>query len=248
MRVFAYDKPNGVLDAQADLGFAFVSEGACERFLESKELPMPDGSEKDLHMKTSLALACIAAINPDTLAADACKAINKAFLNEHPDCYDSVHVDEQALCDVLNPGEAKKVAEYNVGVQAIKATKALAMYTRDKCISKYFKKGLDAAATSQKKKSPRWLPPRDADSTAAVTSWIRLHAPATVDIQCDDYNGRWRVLAPTLVWRSISWTKRGYEKAACEVLHQAWLYEFDWSGLTPPFNLAELKERFMEEL
>ena len=68
MRVFAYDKPRGVLDAQADLGLAFVSEGACERLLESKKLPMPEGSENDLHMKTSLALACIAAINPDTLA------------------------------------------------------------------------------------------------------------------------------------------------------------------------------------
>ena len=108
MRVFAYDKPKGVLDAQADLGLAFVSEGACERLLESKKLPMPEGSENDLHMKTSLALACIAAINPDTLAVDACKAINKAFLAENPDCYDSVHVDEQALCDVLKQGETKK--------------------------------------------------------------------------------------------------------------------------------------------
>ena len=80
MRVFAYDKPNGVLDAQADLGFAFVSEGACERLLESKELPLPDGSEKDLHMKTSLALACIAAINPDTLAVENVPDHQQSFL------------------------------------------------------------------------------------------------------------------------------------------------------------------------
>ena len=108
MRVFAYDKPRGVLDAQADLGLAFVSESACERLLESKKQQLPDGSESDWHMKTSLALACIAAINPDTLAVDACKAINKAFFAENPDCYDSVHVDEQALLRRLEPRRSQK--------------------------------------------------------------------------------------------------------------------------------------------
>jgi hypothetical protein len=235
------------LEAQVDRGFAFVSEGACESFLLSREKELPEGGETELHRKTTLALACIAAIKPDMLAEDASKTINQAFLAENPDCYASLHVDEDALCDVLNKGEANKVTEYNVQVQKTKAKKALAMETRDRYVYKYFKKGPAPEYTSAQKKMPRWLPPRDQASTKVITAWIRRHAPADVEILCDDYNGRWRVIAPTLEWRSISWTKRGYEKAACEVIHQAWEYEEDWCGRKPPFSLDELAKRFLED-
>ena len=70
------------------------------------------------------------------------------------------------------------------------------------------------------------------------------YSPADVAIECDDYNGRWRVIAPTLEWRSISWTKRGYEKAALEVIHQAWVFQKDWNGQQSPFSLEELATRF----
>lgn len=247
MRAHSYDAPKGVLEAQVDRGFAFVSEGACESFLQTEGKELPEGGETELHRKTTLALACIAAIKPDMFAEDVSKTINKAFVAEHPDCYTTLHVDEDALCDVLNKGEAKKITEYNIQVQKAKAKKALAMQTRDQYVYKYFKKGPAPEYASWQKKAPRWLPSRDQASTKAITSWIQKHVPADVEIQCDDYNGRWRVIAPTLEWRSISWTKRGYEKAACEVIHQAWEYQEDWCGQKPPFNLDELAKRFLGE-
>jgi hypothetical protein len=246
VRVHSTSAPKGVLEAQVENGFAFVSEGALESLLGLKGQALPEGSEEEEHRKTTLALACVLACKPDYDAQAASKVINKAFLAENPDCYASLHVDEDALCDVVNKGEAKKIAEYNVQVQQTKATKALVMQTRDDYVGKHFKKGEVPKYTSAQKKQPRWLPSQDTAATSVITDWIRKYLPAEVQVECDDYNGRWRVIAPTLNWRSISWTKRGYEKAAFEVIHQAWEYETDWSGLKPPFSLEELEKRFRD--
>jgi hypothetical protein len=246
VRVFAYDAPKGVLEAQVDRGFAFVSEGACETLLHSKGKGLPEGDADELHRKTTLALACIAAIKPDMLAEEASKTINKAFLAENPDGYATLQVDEDALCDVLNKGEAKKITEYNVQVQKTKATKDLVMQTRERFVGKYFKTGPAPKYTTAQKKAPRWLPSQDTATTEVITNWISKYAPPDVEIQCDDYNGRWRVIAPTLDWKSVSWTKRGYEKAALEVIHQAWEYQRDWCGAVAPFSLVDLAKRFQE--
>ena len=246
MRVHATAAPKGVLEAQADLGFAFVSESACEALLKEKGKELPDGSEDEVHRKTILALACVSAIKPDIDAHEASKTTNRAFLAENPDCYASLHVDEDALCDVLNKGEAKKITEYNVQVQATKANKALAMQTREQYVGKYFKKGPAPKYSAAQKKQPRWLPGQDTAATSVITDWIGKYLPTDVQVQCDDYNGRWRVIAPTLEFRSISWTKRGYEKAALEVIHQGWEYQRDWSGLDAPFSLGELEKRFRD--
>ena len=244
MRVRACGAPQGVLEAQADNGFAFVSEDTCEALLDMKGQALPAGSEDEIHRKTALALACLSAIKPDLDTHEASMAINKAFLADNPDCYSSLHVDEDALCDVLNKGEAKKVTEYNIGVQKSKATKALAVETREKYVETYFKKGKEPKYSTAMKKQPRWLPSQDTAATSVITDWIVKHIPKEVLIQCDDYNGRWRVIAPTLELKSISWTKRGYEKAALEVIHQAWEYSRDWNGLSAPFSMQELETRF----
>ena len=246
VRAHAKAAPKGVLEAQADLGFAFVSESACETLLEKKGKELPEGSEDEVHRKTTLALACVAAIKPDIDVQEASKAVSRAFLAENPDCYANLHVDEDALCDVLNKGEAKKVTEYNIKVQEIKATKSLAMKTREEYVGKYFKKGHAPKYTAAQKKQPRWLPGQDTAATSVITDWILKYIPKDVQVLCDDYNGRWRVIAPTLHWRSISWTKRGYEKAALEVIHQAWEYGRDWCGLDAPFSLEELEQRYLE--
>lgn len=245
VRVHAYAAPKGVLEAQADLGFAFVSEGACEALLAAKGKELPDGSEDEVHRKTTLALACIAAIKPDIDAQTVSKIINTAFLRENPDCYANLQVDEDALCDVLNKGEAKKITEYNVQVQQTKAIKAMAMQTREKYVGTYFKKGHVPKYSTAQKKQPRWLPGQDSAATSVITTWIEKHMPPDVQVLCDDYNGRWRVIAPTSEWRSISWTKRGYEKAALEVIHQGWEYHRDWCGLDAPFSMEELEKRYL---
>jgi hypothetical protein len=161
-------------------------------------------------------------------AEDASKTINKAFLAENPDGYATLQVDEDALCDVLSKGEAKL------------------MQTRERYVGKYFKAGPAPKYTTAQKKAPRWLPSQDTATTEVITNWISKYAPPDVEIQCDDYNGRWRVIAPTLDWKSVSWTKRGYEKAALEVIHQAWEYQRDWCGAVAPFSLVDLAKRFQE--
>jgi hypothetical protein len=242
IRVAAAPKP--VLEEQADLGFAFVSESACESLLKMKGKELPEGSEDEVHRKTTLALACLAAIKPHLDTQEAAKAVSKAFVAENPDCYASLHVDEDALCDVLNKGEAKKITEYNVEVQKTRAAKALAMQTREMYVERYFKKAPAPKYTTVMKKQPRWLPSQDTAATSVITAWIEKHLPQGVEVQCDDYNGRWRVISPLMEWKSISWTKRGYEKAALEVIHQAWEYGYDWNGLSAPFNMEELANRF----
>ena len=75
---------------------------------------------------------------------------------------------------------------------------------------------------------------------------IEKHAPSSVKIECDDYNGRWRVISANLDWRSISWIKRGYKKAAFEVLSQAWAYHQDYTGVGPPYDVAALEAEWVE--
>ena len=246
VRVHAYAPAKNVLDAQADLGFAFVTEDACEALLASKGKELPEGGEDDTHRKTSLALACLSAIKPGLDTRQASKVINKAFLAENPDCYADLTVNEDALTDVLNKGEARKVSEYIVQVEKVKATKAVAMQTREQYVGKYFKKTPAPKYTPSQKKQPRWLPVQDKAATSVITEWIEKHMPPDVQVQCDDYNGRWRVIAPTLDWKSVSWSKRGYEKASLEVIHQGWLYQRDWDGACAPFSMDELSQRFQE--
>ena len=90
------------------------------------------------------------------------------------------------------------------------------------------------------------MPNNDEINTAAVSKWIEKHAPPSVKIECDDYNGRWRVISANLDWRSISWTKRGYKKAAFEVLCQAWAYHQDYTGVGPPYDVAALEAEWVE--
>ena len=207
---------------------------------------MKDEPGQDYCRKTALAMACIAAIKPDMSSEDVSKTLNKAFVAEHPDSYASLQVDVDVLSDVLDAGEARKTGECAAALEKIKATKSVCMHIRHKFVGQYFKSAGAVKYTQSQKKQPRWLPAKDAATTAVITEWIELHSPPDVSIQCDDYNGRWRVISPTLEWRSISWTKRGYEKAALEVIHQGWLFQHDWNGQKAPFSLEDLASRFLD--
>ena len=55
-------------------------------------------------------------------------------------------------------------------------------------------------------------------------------------------------MSPSLDWRSVSWTKRGFQHAASEVLWQAWTYHNEYTGAKAPFDLAEIQAKFAEEI
>ena len=145
--------PVDLLSAQVERGFAFVPEGACEKVLLEKKKALPDGGEEDIDRKTTLTLACIAAIKPALSAEDASAAVNKAFLAENPDCYATLQVDADTLGDVVDKGEAKKMAEYTVQVQKASAKKALVMQTREKLVGKYFRRSSQPKWSAEQKKA-----------------------------------------------------------------------------------------------
>ncbi len=238
--------PREVPVAQADRGFAHVDEKCMEELLITRGKELPEGDEEETHRKTDLALACIAATKPDITDTQAAACIARAFVEENPDCYATLEVDVEALSDVVNAGEAKKVAEYAAAVLAVQAKKDLVFGTRDRCLHKYFKRSAAPKYSAAQKRPPRWLPTRDESSTAAITAWIEKHAPSSTKIDCDDYNGRWRVISANLDWRPISWTKRGYRKAAFEVLSQAWQYHKDYTSQDATYDVAAIENEWAE--
>ena len=216
--------------------------------LSGKELPICEN--ESLHRRTDLTLACIAAIKPETTDEEAAACIARAFVAEHFDCYADLAVDVGTLSEVLNAGEAKAVHEYAVGLKKLQAEKEMVLHTRHERFHKYFKKSAPPKLkySAAANKLPKWLPEKDEGNTEAITRWLSSHMPSSVIVQCGDYNGRWRVISANLEWISISWTKRGYEKAAMEVVHQAWEYHYDMCGSRAPFDMNELAKRFQDDV
>lgn len=237
--------PLKLLEAQAHRGFAHVDEKSLEDLLVHCDRALPDCDADDLHRRTDLILAAIAAIKPDMTDVEAAACVARCFVEENPDCYAELLVDAEALSDVVNAGEAKKVAEFVAATSQMQAQKEVVMDTRDRRLHKHFKKSAAPKYSAMQRKVPRWLPPRDESSSSSVTAWIVKHAPSSANVICDDYNGRWRVISQNLDWRSISWTKRGYRKAAFEVLHQAWLYHKDFTGQGAPYDIASLEQEWV---
>ena len=235
-----------ILQAQVERGFAHVPEQTLEQLLTHKTKPLPVEDEEDSDRKTLLAMACIAAIKPDITMDKAVGYLNTAFAEENPDYYHDKYVDTTALSDVLVQSEVQKVHEWEAKVQATKLKKKKAVATRARNVATYFKPAKFPAYTAATKRGPRWLPKKDEKSTSAITKWIGEWCPHDSKVVCDDYNGRWRVIAPDLNWRSVSWTCRGYEKAATEVVHQAWTYHTDFTGEACPFSLDDLVKRFQD--
>ena len=145
-------KQISVPEAQVRRGFAFVSEAACEQFLllKKKTVPADEGDEED--RKTELALACIAAIKPELTDVEAASLINLAFVLEHADCYEDSYVDPDAMSEVLNAGESKKVHEDAVRTNVVKSKQLLVLHTKDTTIHKYFKKSPPVKYSAAEKK------------------------------------------------------------------------------------------------
>ena len=59
-----------------------------------------------------------------------------------------------------------------------------------------------------------------------------------VAIVTDSFNGRWRVIAPSNIeWVSVSWTRRGYLRAAQLAIWHACTFEERYYANVCPFDL-----------
>ena len=146
--------------AQAERGFAFVSEKTCEDLLLHEGKEVPEGDDKDEnHRKTELAMACIAAIKPAWTSEEASAALAKAFLAEHPDIYEHIHVPADCLTDVVDEGEVQKVMEWEQEKQKEQKKKQFVLQTRDRKMHKYFKIAKSWKCGGKPvPKQPHWLP------------------------------------------------------------------------------------------
>ena len=180
-----------------------------EEVILMQGLDVPDAEGDDVDRKTVLSLACIAAVKPDCTDLEAAASVAKAFVAESPDVYLDPLVDEHALADVVNAGEAKQAAEYALSVKLAKARKKLVVHTRKSHLHKYFKPSKPPKYPEKQKQQPRWVPPKQESDTAAISQWINDYKGPTTTVLCDNDCGRWRAISAHLQCRSIAWTKRG---------------------------------------
>ncbi|CAK0869638.1 unnamed protein product, partial [Prorocentrum cordatum] len=229
----------------ADTGFANVGGHALEDYPITKGRAVPPAGGDEVDLKTDLAFACLAATKPGMSDAQAAESVARGLAAEHPDCHSDLYVSPEILGEVPAPGEAKVAHENAARLAECHAKKDFVISTRKARVHVHFKKSAPPKYSASEKKGPRWLPPVDAANTAKITDWIRKHTPGSAEIQRDDYNGRRRVIHDGMKkWKSISWTKRGFEQAACEVIHWSWLFHTEFSGAASPFGTEALAERW----
>jgi hypothetical protein len=233
--------------AQSKRGFGMLEEDILEKILDEKGKAAPMAKDPTIDRTTDLQMACIAAAEPGITDRDVARRLNRAFMMEHADHYADLHVDPATLADVVTPSEAKELATYSARSQEVTARKELMQHTRQKRAAAHkFKKVPRAACGAADKVQPRWIPVKT-PTAAKVVKWIEKYSPTDIEIVTDDYNGRWRVISPDLAWKSISWTKRGWENAACETLYWAWKLHGDESDEQSPFDMDEFQKRFRDD-
>ena len=242
-----YGPEKDILKAIAERGFAFVSEASCEALLSDlgHDAPAPDGDSPN--RKTELALKCMQVIEPEWTDVQALQALNRAFLLENPDTYADLRAHTKHVEEVVTNVEKKKVHDYHEALSQTRTAKKTMKNIRQSRVHAYFKKSKMMLDYEKRPKQPipRWLPAKD-PRTKTVTAWIGRHMPADVKLVEDDYNGRWRVIAPDGQWKSISWTKRGYKEASALTLSKAWEFQEDHCGMGPPWSLNLLMASFTE--
>ena len=234
--------------ACAETGFANVGEEALVEVLSRKGKPIPEPLGEDVHRRTDLILAAMSAVKPEWTDLEANAAVFRGFLLENPDTYADLHVDPDMLGEVLTAGERQGVHKYALSLAEARAKKDLVLNTRKTRVLKYFKKSKPKKPTVTEKAGPKWVAPNGGDKPAKVTRWIQKYLPSSARIHCDLIAARWRVIhTEAHLMKSVAWTKRGFEKAALEVISWAWEFHSDVCGEQPPFDAKELQKRWKEE-
>ena len=188
-------------------------------------------------------MACIAAVEPEWDEYEGLQALEAGFKILNPDLYDGLCISPSMMAEVLAASEAKGVYEYDAALSQKKVKKEHMEATHEELAKTYFQKPPPWKWAAKDKIIPRWLPPKDCNS-GKVGEWISRHLAPGVQLKIDDYNGRFRVIAADLSWKSASWTKRGWQQVAAEALYWGWKFHQDCHCVPPPYSLEALLIQF----
>jgi hypothetical protein len=242
--LFQIGAARSVLDCQCARGFAFVLEGVLQRLLEVAGDAVPVHHEAVGDFKFELSLQVMQKLKPEMTFEQVAMATNLCFSLENPDADKQLSVGAELIGELCRPADAKDIKGYASDVSKAKVRKAAFLKTRNTRISNFF---AGCPVGTKKLQKPPRFPMKPSAMADEVEVWLNAYLPPgnLVKVALDQYNGRFRVINYDLQWKSISYTQRGFLAATSMVLHQAWSYYTEWTGLPPLFDLAQLVPDFL---
>ena len=172
---------------------------------------------------------------------------NKELIEGGPD-HEGLPFDKDLLTELIHPNDARTVNTWHAERDLEGWTRQVNRSVQKDMVRMKVKQPVPkgAAKPPKAKDIVKWKPPLAADANTALT-FIQSHAPPKeyMRIAADTSYGRFRLLCPLDRWeKTVSWTQRGWDKSATEVLYQAWTHYTDITGFDGPPNLSKLPAVF----
>jgi hypothetical protein len=171
--------PQEVLQRQAELGFAGLSEAVMKRLVDELGClldDLPKGENERARLEVSL----LKHLNATLSTAEALRTLQSAWAKEFPGAAASWAVHDEVALEVLTDREQRDMKTYTAEVCEQDAKRLKRATVLQGMVAKHFKAPMvDAVAKAKAKKkavAPRWLPKED-ETTAQVTDFARQHAP-----------------------------------------------------------------------
>lgn len=236
-----------ILDAVSSRGFAEVEEEVVEKVIEEiYESKIPDDLE-GYDQETEKRLAAMALIRPDWKSIDVSKALQKAYIIEHPEVLADPCAYEDTLIDYLNSYEQNTFKAYHSKVVHSKGLQPEINEHRRDAVKRHFKLDPAAKALGRKKEAPRMA--MLANPTAKVVERFLVdNSPSCIHYETDMYNGRWRITCDSGKWKSVSWKKRGMVLGYTVSLYWAAYFAEDYTGIPCQWDLQVLADELKNDL
>ena len=238
-------RATSILDFLCERGFGCIEEDTLQSVcVEILKCPLPGEADADGDMKTELALTIMHEMHPEWTDTQAHRALHIGYLLENPEENLEPQVPEEVVVELVQKTEEQKIRAYFKKAQSSKCDRKSVLDSRRKRVARFFKK--KEKAPKGPKTTPRWKPSTNPKASSG-TAFIQKNLPPTCVAVQDDYNGRWRIIADTGEWKSVSWTKRGLVEAAGLALYWAWTFHALITGQEATFDIDELQKEFQVE-
>lgn len=222
---------------QAWHAFPSIGEAHLLKLHSFLDLALPTKDYESGTYKQHLSMSLMAHFFPNWAQNDAEQALRRCSAIENPTASCVLQLDAEMLKDVIISKEHTEISKYVTHLKEAVQTKHAGKESSKNVVATHFKK----SARQQKRARPRWTPRGVAKAEDAYGFLVR-EKPAYGSIIMDLSNGRWRISFPKCGRKSVSWTVRGHEAAARQVLRQLWSWHIDSGGKPPAWNLDELAD------